>query len=412
MAAVIVRRGWEKRAVRKGWEIGPCAAAVCGVIVMSVYGVIVTRLGKKAGDVRVPKNFKGALGVALLRFRMRRTLFVRIWNAVEQHDEYFVQKRNAVGVLGLSSLQKITVAFRMLTYGVAADATDDYIRIGESTAIESLRRFVSAVVEIFGDEYLRSPNEDDTARLLAIGESRGFPGMLGSIDCMHWRWKNCPSAWQGMYTGHVHEPTIILEAVADKDLWIWHAFFGMPGSHNDINVLHRSSLFARLAEGQAPKVNYTINNNEYTMGYYLADGIYPSWATIVKSIPEPQGSKKKYFATAQEACRKDVERAFGVLQSRFAIVRGAARFWDQDTIGQIMRACVIMHNMIVENERDEGDDLNYDGVGEKVNISHDETPELEEFIKNYRNIRDKDIHNQLQDDLIEHLWQHHPDLYK
>ncbi|XP_022681834.1 putative nuclease HARBI1 [Setaria italica] len=300
----------------------------------------------------------------------------------------------------------------MLTYGVAADATDDYIRIGESTAIESLRKFVSAVVEIFGDEYLRSPNEDDTARLLAIGESRGFPGMLGSIDCMHWRWKNCPSAWQGMYTGHVHEPTIILEAVADKDLWIWHAFFGMPGSHNDINVLHRSSLFARLAEGQAPKVNYTINNNEYTMGYYLADGLYPSWATIVNSIPEPQGSKKKYFATAQEACRKDVERAFGVLQSRFAIVRGAARFWDQDTIGQIMRACVIMHNMIVENERDEGDDLNYDGVGEKVNISHDETPELEEFIKNYRDIRDKDIHNQLQDDLIEHLWQHHPDLYK
>nr|XP_034569929.1 putative nuclease HARBI1 [Setaria viridis] len=346
------------------------------------------------------------------RFRMRRTLFVRIWNAVEEHDEYFVQKRNAAGVLGLSSLQKITAAFRMLTYGVAADATDDYVRIGESTAIESLRRFVSAVIEVFGDEYLRSPNEDDTARLLAIGESRGFPGMLGSIDCMHWRWKNCPSAWQGMYTGHVHEPTIILEAVADKDLWMWHAFFGMPGSHNDINVLHRSSLFARVAEGQAPKVNYTINNNEYTMGYYLADGIYPSWATIVKSIPDPQGNKKKYFATAQEACRKDVERAFGVLQSRFAIVRGPARFWDEATLRQIMRACVIMHNMIVEDERDEEDDLNYDGVGEKVKISHDETPELEEFIKNYKNIRDKDIHNQLQDDLIEHLWQHHPDLYK
>ncbi|XP_012698636.1 uncharacterized protein LOC101778410 [Setaria italica] len=231
-------------------------------------------------------------------------------------------KRNAAGVLGLSSLQKITAAFQMLTYGVAADATNDYVRIGESTAIESLRRFVNAVVEVFGDEYLRSPNEDDTARLLSIGESRGFP---------------------------------------DKDLWIWHAFFGMPGSHNDINVLHRSSLFARVAEGQAPKVN-TINNNEYTMGYYLADGIYPSWATIVKSIPDPQGNKKKYFATAQEACRKDVERAFGVLQSRFAIVRGPARFWDEDTIGQIMRACVIMHNMILEDERDEEDDLNYDGV--------------------------------------------------
>jgi len=53
---------------------------------------------------------------------MRRTLFVRIWNAIEQHDQYFVQKRNAAGILGLSSLQKITAAFQMLTYGVAADA--------------------------------------------------------------------------------------------------------------------------------------------------------------------------------------------------------------------------------------------------------------------------------------------------
>jgi hypothetical protein len=247
------------------------------------------------------------------RFRMRRTFFERLWKRVEQHDAYFVQKRNVAGILGLSSLQKVTAAFRMLTYGVAADATDDYIRIGESTPIESLGRFISGVVGIFGGEYLRSPNEDDTSRLLAIGESRGFPGILGSIDCMHGRSKNYPSTWQGMYTGHVHEPTIILEAVVDKDLWIWHPLFGMSGSHNDINILHRSSLFARLAEGQAPRVNYTLNNNEYTMGYYLADDIYPSWAIFMKTIPEPQGNKKKYFATAQEACRKDVEKYFGIL---------------------------------------------------------------------------------------------------
>ena len=190
----------------------------------------------------------------------------------------------------------------MLAYGVPADALDEYFRIGESTALEALRKFVVAVVEVFGLEYMRRPNAQDTAGSLAIGASRGFSSILGSIDCMHWSWKNCLTAWHGMYRGYKKEPTIILEAVASVDLWIWHAFFGMPGSHNDINVLQRSNIFARLTEGEGPQVNFKINGHEYMMGYYLADGIYPSWATFVKIISEPQGNKKKYFAKAQEAC--------------------------------------------------------------------------------------------------------------
>ena len=74
------------------------------------------------------------------------------------------------------------------------------------------------------------------------------------------------------------------------------------------------------------------------MGYYLADGIYPQWSTFVKTIPSPQGNKRAHFAKQQESARKDVERAFGVLQARFAIVRRPARFWERKTLKDIMRA--------------------------------------------------------------------------
>jgi hypothetical protein len=61
-------------------------------------------------------------------------------------------------------------------------------------------------------------------------------------------------------------PTIVLEAVASYNLWIWHAYFGLPGSHNDINVLDQSPIFWNIVNGVAPKCEYTINSNTYTQG--------------------------------------------------------------------------------------------------------------------------------------------------
>jgi hypothetical protein len=38
-------------------------------------------------------------------------------------------------------------------------------------------------------------------------------------------------------------------------------------------------------------------------------------------------------------------------------------------------------------------------------------PDLLEFIKTRKEIRDNEIHHQLQENLVEHVWQHKPDLY-
>ena len=140
--------------------------------------------------------------------------------------------------------------------------------------------------------------------------------MLGSLDCMHWCWKNCPAAWKGQFQGkekvsHLfwlplnlffdhfflgQEATVVLEAVVSQDLWFWHSFFGIPGANNDINILDVSPLFTNLLNGIAPKCNFTINGNHYTQGDYLADGIYPDYSALVKKISQPEGldCKLKY----------------------------------------------------------------------------------------------------------------------
>lgn len=109
----------------------------------------------------------------------------------------------------------------MLAYGTPADALDEYLKIGKSTALECLDMFSQGVIAVFSGEYLWAYTVEDMERLLQVNESRGFPGMLGSIDCMHWRWENCPVTWKGQYTrGDYKVPTIMLEGVASKDLRI------------------------------------------------------------------------------------------------------------------------------------------------------------------------------------------------
>ncbi|XP_010695446.1 uncharacterized protein LOC104908075 [Beta vulgaris subsp. vulgaris] len=163
--------------------------------------------------------------------------------------------------------------------------------------------------------------------------------------------ENCPLQFKGLYLGRAGKPTLILEAIASCNLRIWHAFFGTPCRCNDINVLESSPIFNDVFEGHAPPINFVINGHQYDMGYYLTDGIYPQRATFIPTISLPLNEKESIFAQKQESKRKDVERAFGVLQALFAIIRQPTLARDKYMLGKIMFTCII-RNMITEDERD------------------------------------------------------------
>ena len=64
-------------------------------------------------------------------------------------------------------------------------------------------------------------------------------------------------------------------------------------------------LFKDVMEGEAPIVQFAVNEIQYNMGYFLTYGIYLDWTTLVKTILRPQGHKRKLFTQYQEATRKD-----------------------------------------------------------------------------------------------------------
>ncbi|CDF39906.1 unnamed protein product [Chondrus crispus] len=214
------------------------------------------------------------------RFGIHREGFDKIYSALATRPE-FVQKTDAVGKRGIHPLQRITGALRVLRYGVAYDAVDEIVAVSESVMAQTVKSFCKAIVQEFGAEYLREPNEDDLMRILAVIESRGFPGCESPL-----------------------------------------------------------------------RIPYTIHGTARTLPYNLADGIYPPWAIFVKTAKGSNERKAKCFSAHQEAVRKDVERAFGVLLSQYHMLRRPCRMWDKNDAMDVLRACVVLHNMYCEARRD------------------------------------------------------------
>ncbi|XP_026434053.1 uncharacterized protein LOC113331575 [Papaver somniferum] len=258
------------------------------------------------------RKFKQRLG-------MSEDLFEKLLGKLLEVDPEGHQRPDATGTTGHFPHMKLVAVMKCLCKSTPAGSVDDYTRT-------------------------------DVQRLLAENADRGFPGMLGSVDCMQWPWKNCTVAWQGTYRGKDKESSFVLEAVASYDLWFWHAFSGMPGSNNDLNVLAHSPLFDNMLKGVAPPCNYVINGHQYNMVYFLADGIYPKLTTIVQAFSQTLDIPDFVrFNKYQMAKRKDVERAFGVLHGKFRIVGSLCKYWHQSELNLIMKCCLILHNIIIEH---------------------------------------------------------------
>nr|KAJ0221303.1 hypothetical protein LSAT_V11C200089680 [Lactuca sativa] len=166
------------------------------------------------------------------RFRISRNLFLRIVRDLENNYEFFQLRWDARGKRGFSTLQKCTTTLRQLTYGIVADASDEYLKMSERTGRECDYLFCEYVIELYGNIYLRHP-------------TRMISNSCMSHMKLNIAYHECLSA----LIVHIGSGQIV-------------SMYGEVNSHVVIMV----------CRGKAPNMSFVVNEHQYNYGYYLGDG--------------------------------------------------------------------------------------------------------------------------------------------
>jgi hypothetical protein len=143
-----------------------------------------------------------------------------------------------------------------------------------------------------------------------------------------------------------------LEAIADYHQWFWPSY-GYAGTMNDRNILNLSPFHESLLNGAFDKlemkagvVPYCVGDEMFDKLFILVDGIYPQYSRFVKGIKQPITTEETKYTAWQEGARKDIERAFGNLKSRWQFAANPILLHSVTEIAGRMTTCLILHNML------------------------------------------------------------------
>jgi Plant transposon protein len=293
-----------------------------------------------------------------LMFRLSKTRFQLLMEDVMARNLPHFQPKKNVPPTQQSSLEaKLLLPLKCLAYGVPPHAFIDYFQMSRPYARVCCIEFDKAIKLIYMKEWMRLPTASDLKSILLLHKTvHGVEGMVGSLDCSHTYWKNCPKAWQGSYKGKEKMPSIVLEAICDYHLFFWHVSYGYTGNLNDRTILSLSPLLDRLIDGsfhqleeEAGVVPFKILEEEFQQTWITVDGIYPKYIRFVKGIKQPVTQTERRYTQWQEATRKDIERAFGVLKGTFQFLERPILLMDLKQISMRVTTCIILHNILVSD---------------------------------------------------------------
>lgn len=219
---------------------------------------------------------------------------------------------------------------------------------------ETVSRYFNKVLRAIGElrgELIKPPSLETPNKI--AGNYRWdpyFKDCIGAIDGTHVR-ASVPRDIEHAFRGRKSYATQNVMAAVDFDLRFTYVLAGWEETAHDALVL-RDALERenglRVSQGKF----YLVD-----AGYGAKPGFLPPFRGVRYHLNEwgnnPVQNEKELFNLRHSSLHITVERAFGALKRRFKILDDATPFFPFKTQVDIVVACCIIHNWVIQDRSDE-----------------------------------------------------------
>ena len=249
---------------------------------------------------------------------------------------------------------KVLTVLRILGRNYVAASVKEILGCGMSTINVWFKRFCKRYSDYYYSKYVYIPTGAALNEVEKVYRWMGFPGCVGSMDVTHLHLSNCPAELRHHCIGRYGYPTLGFNFICSHNRRIQHICKPFYGATNDITVTYNDNYPRRLmlCEEHTDRVFRTYNrlgDITYWRGAYLiTDGGYPTCYSFLNPNLLNYDYHTVVWGEWLEAERKDVERLFGTLKSRFRWLSSSIQYHNHVTIHNAVKVCAILHNRLLE----------------------------------------------------------------
>lgn len=264
------------------------------------------------------------------RFRLSKDSFRDLLN--ELQIDRLTQRNDP-----LPPALQLSVTLQFFATGMYQYALGDLQGISQSSVCRVIRQ-VSASIAALARTYVRVPHGQERLQInRKFREVLRIPSIIGAIDCSHIRIK-APSEHAAAFVNRKGYYSINAQMVATPDYKFVNVVARHPGSAHDSRIYTNSSIKERLETGDLQGC------------LLIGDQGYACSSTLITPVRFPNTDAEQAYNFHFIRARGCVERAFGVLKSRFAVLGPDSRIRLQyETASTVIVACTVLHNIC--NER-------------------------------------------------------------